>query len=145
MPSVTVYYYFGNNGIERKYKNKKEFLGHIQAIEGIIITNLKKGISLVSQVEYWGDMAIDFQNRWSELTLDDELGHFWGSIVILKKLKTNMEIDYGWTIVKKRKIKPCKMCFHFTNLKCSGCHKAYYCCGECQNADWKIHKKTCCK
>jgi hypothetical protein len=27
--------------------------------------------------------------------------------------------------------------------RCNGCQKVYYCCRECQKADWKQHKTTC--
>ena len=27
--------------------------------------------------------------------------------------------------------------------KCSRCERAYYCCKECQVADWARHKSTC--
>lgn len=30
-------------------------------------------------------------------------------------------------------------------LKCSKCMLAHYCGKDCQNADWKEHKKNCCK
>ena len=29
--------------------------------------------------------------------------------------------------------------------KCSACKKVYYCSRKCQKADWKRHKKVCCK
>ena len=39
----------------------------------------------------------------------------------------------------------CEVCRKETSNKCSRCRTAYYCCGDCQNADWKEHKKICCK
>jgi hypothetical protein len=37
----------------------------------------------------------------------------------------------------------CAVCKKETTNKCSGCRTVYYCGPECQNADWKTHKKLC--
>ena len=147
MPSVKIIYRFGENGIKykEKDKNQTQFLQHIKRIEENIITNLRKGFSLDDQVQRWKNTINQINDNWSTIMKKNVVVEdFMMGIVILQKLKVDMGINYGWTIVKRRKIKSCKVCQTDTRLKCSGCHKAYYCCGSCQNADWKIHKKTCC-
>jgi|TARA_B110000977_G_scaffold38255_1_gene51430 hypothetical protein len=41
--------------------------------------------------------------------------------------------------------RPCAApsCHKHGEKKCSQCRAAYYCCKECQTADWKRHKKIC--
>lgn len=39
----------------------------------------------------------------------------------------------------------CNVCDKGGPQRCSICHKTYYCSSECQQRDWKEHKKTCVK
>ncbi|KAI1325462.1 hypothetical protein F5Y16DRAFT_401464 [Xylariaceae sp. FL0255] len=39
--------------------------------------------------------------------------------------------------------KPCLMCEKTPGLECDGCDNVYYCCVECQHADYPIHRVIC--
>ena len=43
----------------------------------------------------------------------------------------------------KQETKKCKVCSQPSKKLCSRCNKVYYCCADCQKADWKSHKKIC--
>jgi len=145
MPFISTYFKWNENGAVITYKNKTTFLEKIKRTEEGIITTLRGGVSIKNQIENWIEIMNELAQNWDTiLEANAVIADFYIGIVILKKLKVNLDIDYGWIFVKRRKIKSCKVCHTDTRLKCSGCHKAYYCCGSCQNADWKIHKKTCC-
>jgi len=45
----------------------------------------------------------------------------------------------------KKLYKICGVCSQPAKQLCSKCNKIYYCCREHQVADWKEHKKICCK
>lgn len=44
---------------------------------------------------------------------------------------------------RDEKQKPCFICNSYTNMKCKGCRKVYYCSNLCQKEDWKKHKLLC--
>ena len=83
-------------------------------------------------------------------------------VTCLIKLRVfNEDNMYGWQILTPQMMeilhmggratfadigtKKCRVCQKNAYDKCSKCRTAYYCCGACQTADWKEHKKVCCK
>jgi len=48
-----------------------------------------------------------------------------------------------WNKDMKQEMKKCKVCSQPSKKLCSRCNKVYYCCADCQKADWKSHKKIC--
>ena len=62
---------------------------------------------------------------------------------ILTPAKMAILIDNGMAIACSMKTKKCQVCQKDAYDKCSKCHAAFYCCGACQTADWKTHKKVC--
>lgn len=46
--------------------------------------------------------------------------------------------------ISPREITDCQYCGNSEEtLRCSGCHRTYYCSEECQHADWDRHQRFC--
>jgi hypothetical protein len=65
------------------------------------------------------------------------------------EVKHDFQYDSGlimpfFTMLSLTAIKEkCDTCGEDAKTRCNGCQKVYYCCRECQKADWKQHKTTC--
>jgi hypothetical protein len=61
------------------------------------------------------------------------------------------DVTKTWSIINsiqkdnKKLAQICGVCSQPAKQLCSKCNKIYYCCREHQVADWKEHKKICCK
>lgn len=62
--------------------------------------------------------------------------------------QTEVELGEGWTNIKIRKCKNCRVCQHCraknASKRCSLCKSVHYCSRTCQSNDWAKHKTQCC-
>ncbi|KAF8581329.1 hypothetical protein K439DRAFT_1636273 [Ramaria rubella] len=85
------------------------------------------------------DMATKIQNEWTIL----------GRMVSLEEAMERKKHEYGegmqgcWWVECVNLVEPSNPVCNPELKKCSGCKKAFYCTANCQNRDWKGHKKQC--
>lgn len=62
---------------------------------------------------------------------------------LAKKLNDAYNTDYLASLENKGEEKLCGNCNKKADKKCSKCEAVYYCCRECQVANWPVHKNQC--
>jgi hypothetical protein len=154
-----------------KYKKEKWETHIIDELRKGISIELIKSQSLVTLQELHQEILNKYENK--EFTLKN-LKKLWKEDFPLKvtlwymlvtcciKLRVFEDDNmYGWLIINPEAMQlfrragmivladlgiknRCSACDKEAFNKCSKCRTIYYCCQDCQNADWKNHKKTCC-
>ena len=164
--NFSVTFYFGNKNVESHFRDESHHAESIATIESLIVRDLKKGLSIEYQKTFWTEMLENINKNWDFVEVGSGgMRNFQIGIVILRKLKVELDREYGYFDTETFKLihsdgftdskefrklykkatgknvsRPCSICQTETTKRCSCCKKVYYCSEACQQSDWKNHR-----